>query len=45
LEYDPEFASTASFDTDSAREPRDGMPVSILVGLGPYASVILSQDE
>ena len=43
--YDPEFASTPSHDADTAPEPRDGMPVSILVGLGPYASVILSQDE
>jgi 1,4-alpha-glucan branching enzyme len=43
--YDPEFESVHSVDTDAAAEPLDGMPFSIGVGLGPYASVILSQDE
>jgi 1,4-alpha-glucan branching enzyme len=43
--YDPEFGSTPSFDTDAWPEPRDGMPASIVVALGPYSSLILSQDE
>jgi 1,4-alpha-glucan branching enzyme len=42
--YDPEFESLASHDSDSVAEPRDGMGWSIRVGVGPYASVILSQD-
>jgi 1,4-alpha-glucan branching enzyme len=43
--YDPEFASMPAFDTDSVPEARDGMPFSIGMGIGPYASLILSQDE
>jgi 1,4-alpha-glucan branching enzyme len=43
--YDPEFESAASLDADAAAEPLDGMPFSISVSVGPYASVILSQDE
>ncbi|HEY5629047.1 MAG TPA: alpha-amylase family glycosyl hydrolase [Candidatus Limnocylindrales bacterium] len=43
--YDPEFASTPSLDADAVSEPLDGMQFSIRVGVGPYASVILSQDE
>jgi 1,4-alpha-glucan branching enzyme len=42
--YDPEFESLASLDVDAVHEARDGMPWSIPVGIGPYASVILSQD-
>ena len=43
--YDPEFEALASLDADADPEPLDGMPFSISVGVGPYASVILSQDE
>jgi 1,4-alpha-glucan branching enzyme len=43
--YDPEFESTPSFDADTSPDPRDGMSASIAVGLGPYSSLILSQDE
>jgi 1,4-alpha-glucan branching enzyme len=42
--YDPEFASVTTLDADSRPEPCDGMAESILVDLGPYAAVILSQD-
>ena len=34
-----------SLDTDADAEPWDGMEQSILVGLGPYSCVILSQDD
>jgi 1,4-alpha-glucan branching enzyme len=43
--YDPEFEALASLDADADDEPSDGMPFSILVGVGPYAAVVLSQDE
>jgi 1,4-alpha-glucan branching enzyme len=43
--YDREFESTPAHDTDALAEPRDGMPVSIAVSLGPYAALILSQDD
>ena len=43
--YDPEFASIPSLDADAVAEPLDGMQFSVGVGVGPYASVILSQDE
>jgi 1,4-alpha-glucan branching enzyme len=43
--YDPEFEAFASLDADAVAEPLGGMPYSIRVGVGPYASVILSQDE
>jgi 1,4-alpha-glucan branching enzyme len=43
--YDPEFEAFASLDADAVAEPLDGMPLSIGVSVGPYASVILSQDE
>ena len=43
--YDPEFETMRSLDTDADAEPWDGMEQSILVGLGPYSCVILSQDD
>jgi 1,4-alpha-glucan branching enzyme len=43
--YDPEFESIPGLDADADPEPWDGMEQSILVGLGPYAVVILSQDD
>jgi 1,4-alpha-glucan branching enzyme len=43
--YDPEFTSIPAFDTDSEPEPWDGKAHSITLDLGPYASLILSQDD
>ena len=43
--YDSEFASIPSLDADTMAEPLDGMPFSIGMAVGPYTSVILSQDE
>ena len=43
--YDPEFESLASIDRDADAERRDGLRYSLSVGIGAYASVILSQDE
>jgi 1,4-alpha-glucan branching enzyme len=43
--YDAEFEAVESLDADADAAPLDGMPLSILVSVGPYASVILSQDE
>jgi 1,4-alpha-glucan branching enzyme len=43
--YDPEFEGLASHDQDADADPLDGFPFSITVGIGPYASVILSQDD
>ena len=43
--YDAEFEALASFDADAVDEPLGGMPFRISVGVGPYASVVLSQDE
>jgi 1,4-alpha-glucan branching enzyme len=43
--YDAEFEALPTLDADADPEARDGMPFSILVSIGPYASVILSQDE
>ena len=43
--YDPEFASIPSLDAEADPAPWDGMDHSILLGLGPYAAVILSQDD
>jgi 1,4-alpha-glucan branching enzyme len=43
--YDPEFAAIPSLDAEAVAEPLDGMPFSIGIDVGPYASVILSQDE
>src|SRR6185295_5633248 len=43
--YDPEFASIEALDTDSEPEPWDDLEHSITVGMGPYAALILSQDD
>ncbi len=43
--YDSEFGGPSSFDTDALADPLDGMASSLVVGLGPYACVIMSQDE
>jgi 1,4-alpha-glucan branching enzyme len=43
--YDAEFASLPTLDADATPDPADGMEQSVLVNLGPYSAVILSQDE
>ncbi len=43
--YDPEFAAIPSLDADAVAEPLDGMPYNIGIDVGPYSSVILSQDD
>jgi 1,4-alpha-glucan branching enzyme len=43
--YDPEFEAVESVDADADTEPLDGMPFSVLIAVGPYASIVLSQDE
>ncbi|MEA2267116.1 MAG: 1,4-alpha-glucan branching enzyme [Solirubrobacteraceae bacterium] len=43
--YDATFGGQASFDAQTRHGPADGLPWSIGVGLGPYAAVILSQDD
>ena len=43
--YDPQFGHQDSNDTDAHPGGRDGMPCAASIGLGPYAAVILSQDD
>jgi 1,4-alpha-glucan branching enzyme len=43
--YDPDFGNAFSYDTDADGAPRDDMPVSANVGIGPYTALILSQDQ
>jgi 1,4-alpha-glucan branching enzyme len=43
--YDATFGGQASFDAQTRHGAADGLPWSIGVGLGPYAAVILSQDD
>jgi 1,4-alpha-glucan branching enzyme len=43
--YDSEFDALASLDAEADARPRDGMRFSISIGIGPYASVVLSQDS
>jgi 1,4-alpha-glucan branching enzyme len=42
--YSPDFGSHPSWHTHAEEVPRDGMPFSAGVGIGPYTAVILSQD-
>ena len=43
--YDAEFDTVHALDADSVPEPLDGMEHSVLVGVGPYTAIILSQDD
>jgi 1,4-alpha-glucan branching enzyme len=43
--YSPDFGTQASFDTATDSQPRDAMPFSASVGIGPYSALILSQDR
>jgi 1,4-alpha-glucan branching enzyme len=42
--YHQSFTNAPSLDTTAEPVPRDGLPASLAVALGPYAVVILSQD-
>jgi len=42
--YSGDFGDHRSDDTTADGPPRDGMPASAGVGIGPYTAVILSQD-
>ena len=41
--YSPDFLSTPSDDTTASPVPRDGLPYSGSVGVGPYTAIVLSQ--
>jgi 1,4-alpha-glucan branching enzyme len=43
--YDPEFETIEAFDSDSEPTPWDGMDHSIILAVGSYSVLILSQDE
>lgn len=43
--YSDDFGAQESYDTTSDDRPVDGMPCSASIGLGPYAALVLSQDE
>jgi 1,4-alpha-glucan branching enzyme len=43
--YSLDFGTQASFDTAADSQPRDAMPFSASVGIGPYSALILSQDR
>jgi 1,4-alpha-glucan branching enzyme len=43
--YDPEFETVGAVDADATPERRDGLSHTLEVGLGPYAVVIVSQDD
>jgi 1,4-alpha-glucan branching enzyme len=42
--YDAEFDNHLSVDIVAHPHPKDGMPASANVGIGPYTAIILSQD-
>lgn len=42
--YSEDFTDHASFDMEAIAEPYEGCSHRIIVGIGPYASVIYSQD-
>jgi 1,4-alpha-glucan branching enzyme len=43
--YDPTFDNAATYPLVTDAVPRDGMPISGTLGIGPYSAVILSQDD
>src|SRR5262249_6503686 len=43
--YCSDFGNVYSYDTDAAWTGRDGMPASGNVGIGPYAAIVMSQDQ
>ncbi|GAA2094144.1 alpha-amylase family glycosyl hydrolase [Streptomyces albiaxialis] len=42
--YDPAFGGHPAHDTEAVPVPRDGLPCTAALALGPYTAVILSQD-
>lgn len=43
--YGPDFGTQPSYDTSTDDQPRDGMPWSAGIGIGPYTALVLSQDQ
>jgi 1,4-alpha-glucan branching enzyme len=43
--YDPEFGDTPAADGQAFAPPYDGFPVSMVVNLGPYATLIYSRPR
>jgi 1,4-alpha-glucan branching enzyme len=43
--YDASFGDQLSLDSEAVSQPRDGLPCSVSIGIGPYAALILSQDN
>ena len=43
--YGPDFGTQPSYDTSTDDQPRDAMPWSASIGIGPYTAVVLSQDQ
>jgi 1,4-alpha-glucan branching enzyme len=43
--YGPDFTSWPGYDTDTQSVPTDGMPCSGNLGIGPYSTLIFSQDR
>jgi 1,4-alpha-glucan branching enzyme len=42
--YSAEFGNQLGYDTTAFANPMDGLPFSANVGIGPYSTLILSQD-
>jgi 1,4-alpha-glucan branching enzyme len=43
--YSPDFGNQPGYDTVAGPVPKDAMPFQANVGLGPYAVLVLSQDN
>ncbi len=42
--YDADFGNFATVDRMAEDNPQDGLPHSVVLGIGPYSAVILSQE-
>ena len=42
--YSDDFANTPAFDVNTLNEPRDGLNYSGIIEIGPYTTLIYSQD-
>lgn len=43
--YDDSFTGHATYDCQTRESPRDGLPWSGDIGIGPYTAIILSQNQ